>query len=95
MSQLRSETMQLFQIQIKRDQDWDTMHQLFQLDCLHFVDINAHIQPHQLLYADIVRRCDETYKKIVFCEDIFKNYQVPMRAPENLATLDHLSSLMQ
>ena len=35
--------MQLFQLQIKRDQDWDTMHQLFQLDFLHFVDINAHV----------------------------------------------------
>lgn len=31
---------------MSRDHDWDSMCQLFKLDFVHYIDINAHIQPH-------------------------------------------------
>jgi len=28
---------------LKRDHDWETINELFKLDYVHYVDINAHI----------------------------------------------------
>ncbi len=35
--------MKLFQVTLKRDHDWETINELFKLDYIHYVDINAHI----------------------------------------------------
>lgn len=56
--------MQLYQVTVKRDQDWDTINQLFKLDFIHYIDINAHQQSHLLLYAEQMRRIDDTQKRI-------------------------------
>lgn len=88
MSQLRSETMQLYQVTVKRDQDWDTINQLFKLDFIHYIDINAHEQSHLLLYAEQMRRIDDTQKRIQYCEEIFKDYSVDMPMPDSLKELE-------
>jgi len=87
--------MSLFQLTIKRDQDWDTMNQLFKCDYLHYQDINAHIQPHQLLFADYVKRCEDTNKRILYCEDMFKHYEVSMHAPPSLESMEQVLNVVQ
>ena len=95
MSQLRSETMKLFQITLKRDHDWETINELFKLDYVHYVDINAHIQPHQLLFADAVRRCHEASKRILYMEDIFNQYHVEMNTPKSLIQSESICLKLQ
>ena len=87
--------MSLFQMTIKRDQDWDTLNELFKLDFIHYIDINAHIQPHQLLFAEYIRKCDETFKRIAFCEDMFKRYDIEMRQPESLDQMNQVMAKIQ
>lgn len=38
--------MSLFQVTIKRDHDWETINELFKMDCVHYIDINSHVQAH-------------------------------------------------
>lgn len=68
------------------------MNELFKMDFVHYIDINDHIQPHLLLFADYIRRCDETYKRIQYCEDMFKNYEVEMHTPSNLSSMNQIIS---
>jgi|688.fasta_scaffold146979_1 hypothetical protein len=50
--------MALFQVTITKDQDWNAVNELFSQEYLHYVDLNVKTQPHMLLYADVLRRCD-------------------------------------
>lgn len=65
------------------------------MDFVHYIDINNHIQPHLLLFADYIRRCDETHKRITYCEDMFKKYEVEMNAPANLVAMEKVMSKIQ
>jgi hypothetical protein len=76
--------MSLFQVTIKRDHDWETINELFKLTTVHYIDINSHIQAHQLLFADVLRRADESQKKITYLEEVLAQYQVKVVAPKNL-----------
>ena len=42
MSALRSQDMSLYQIMISRDNSWDIMTELLELDYLHYVPLNDH-----------------------------------------------------
>ena len=89
MSALRSQDMSLFQIMMSRDNCWDIMNWLLELDFAHYVPLNDHLQPHQLLYMDVLRRSEEINRKIVFIENMYKEYAVPMKGPENVEQLEH------
>lgn len=43
----------------------------------------------------MARRCDETAKRIQYCEEIFKDYQVEMQEPETLKELEHVIAQIQ
>ena len=36
----RSEDIDLFEVFVPKDSDWDIMNMLGHLDCLHFIDLN-------------------------------------------------------
>ena len=44
--------MDLFQILIPKDNDWDIMNELGRINCVQFIDLNraAGVQPHHLRY---------------------------------------------
>lgn len=44
--------MRLFQFTLTRDNDWTIMSEFLTLPFLHYIDLNSHVQPHQLLYGD-------------------------------------------
>ena len=60
--------MSLYQLMISRDNSYDIMNELLELDFLHYVPLNDHKQSHELLYIDILRRCEDTTRKIAFIE---------------------------
>jgi len=57
--------MELFQVTMSKDDAWTIMNELGQLDTLHFVDLNKDEQSFNLPYAQEIRRCDETFRKIL------------------------------
>ena len=79
--------MSLFQVAILRDHDYNTMQEMLDLEICHYVELNRHLQQHQLLYNDTLRRAEEVQKKITFIENIYADFQVKLRAPQDVARL--------
>ena len=52
LNKYRSQDMDLFQILIPKDNDWDIMNELGRINCVQFIDLNraAGVQPHHLRY---------------------------------------------
>ena len=84
MSALRSQDMSLFQIMIRRENSWEIMNELLELDYVHYVSLTDDKQPHELLYMDTLRRTEETNRKIAFIESMYKEYCVPMKGPTDI-----------
>ena len=80
--------MSLYQLMIRRDNSYDIMNELLELEFLHYVPLNDHKQPHELLYIDVLRRCEDMTRKISFIEQMYKDYSVQMQGPENMEKLD-------
>jgi len=66
MELFRSEDMALYEISIPKDDAWDIMNQLGQLDCMHFIDLNKNEQVFTLRFANLIKRCDDSEKRITF-----------------------------
>ena len=61
----RSEDMTLYQIAIPKDDSWDVMNQLGNLNLAHFIDLNKDEQPFNLPYANQIKRCEETERRLM------------------------------
>ena len=81
--------MSLYQLMISRDNAWEIMNELLELDFLHHVPLNDHKQPHELLYIDVLRRCDEMSRKISFIEQMYQDYCVEMKGPKDMVELEN------
>ena len=64
------------------------MTDLLDLDFCHYVDLNRNKQQHQLLYTDLLKRADETQKKISYIETIYSEYSVKLKAPTEVEHLN-------
>lgn len=60
----RSEDMKLYQLIMQTDDSWATINELGKLDCLHFIDINKDKLAHEQLFAKMVKRIDETERRV-------------------------------
>jgi hypothetical protein len=58
--------MTLYQIAIPKDDAWDVMNQLGNLNLAHFIDLNKGEQPFNLPYANQIKRCEETERRIMY-----------------------------
>lgn len=83
MSALRSQDMALYQIMISRDNAWDIMTELLELDFCHYVPLNDHKQPNERVYMDIQRRADGIQRKIAAIEKMYTDYCIDMQGPKN------------
>ena len=50
--------MDLFKIQIHKDELWDVMMEIGKLGKCHFIDLNKDKGPHELLYSNDIRTMD-------------------------------------
>jgi hypothetical protein len=64
-SAYRSEDMEMYQITMPKDDAWYIMNELGGLGTVHFLDLNKGEQTHHLPYANQIRRCDETLKRLL------------------------------
>jgi hypothetical protein len=60
----RSEDIDLYQILIPKDNDWDIMNELGHLNCLQFVDLNKGVLAYHLKYFNQVSRASVSIRKI-------------------------------
>jgi len=68
MSQLRSEDMTLLQVIIPHEQGYEAVSQLLELDMVHYVDLNKNVMPTRLPFTELLKRAEETSKKITAIE---------------------------
>lgn len=86
MGIFRSEDMSLYEISVPKDNAWEIMNTLGNLNALHFVDLNSKEQPFALTYANWVKRCDDTLRRIQSIKAECKRLNVPLRKPKDSKT---------
>ena len=84
MGIFRSEDMFLYEITIPKDNAWDIMNELGNLNSLHFIDLNRNEQVFTLAYAPLIKRCEVTEKRIEFIESECERNGVEMIPPKNV-----------
>lgn len=57
--------MTLYQIAIPKDDAWEVMNEIGNLNVAHFIDLNLGEQPFNLPYANQIKRCEETERRIM------------------------------
>ena len=91
MGIFRSEDMTLFQIRVPKDDAWDVMNQLGVLDVAHFINLNKGEQPFNLPYANQIKRCEETERRLLYILGRCKDLGVAVNKPRDIESF--LSSL--
>lgn len=61
----RSEDVDLYEILVPKDSDWDVMNELGHLNCLHFINLNKSEQPHHLNYTSYIKSAEEAERKLM------------------------------
>lgn len=84
MELFRSEDMALYEISIPKDDAWDIMNQLGQLDCMHFIDLNKNEQVFALRFANLIKRCDDSEKRITFLQNECKRHNIKLEKPRDV-----------
>ena len=99
MGIFRSDDMTLFQISIPKDDAWDILHRLGQIDCLHFVDLNADEQVFNLKFASYIKRMEDTMLRLLKVESECQLNDIHLTRPASfkdfMSTLDDLASSNQ
>jgi hypothetical protein len=57
--------MTLFQIRVPKDDAWEVMNHLGEMDVAHFINLNKTEQPFNLPYANQIKRSEETERRIL------------------------------
>lgn len=60
----RSQDVDLYEVVIPKDNDWEIMNELGHINYLHFIHLNKEEQPHHLKYYNYVRRAEDTLRLI-------------------------------
>ena len=81
MGYFRSEDMSLFEISIPKDSAWEIMNELGDLGCLHILDLNKNEQVFNLRFASLIKRCEETEKRVNFLISECTKHQIELNNP--------------
>lgn len=54
----------MYQVTMPKDDAWFIMNELGNLGSVHFMDLNKGEQTFHLPYANQIRRCDETLRRL-------------------------------
>lgn len=76
--------MSLFQLILKKDDDWEIMKELGLLNCIHFVDLNKDELAHKLTYTNQLRRAEFLESKLQNLEELCFQYKVEMVQPASV-----------
>jgi len=84
MGFLRSEQMELYKVTIPKDDVWKVIDALGRLEKAHFVDLNKQEQPFALTYANRIKLCDNTERRIKFLIAKCKEYKIKVERPTSV-----------
>ena len=94
MGLFRSQDMSLYEISIPKDNAWDIMNSLGKMDAMHFIDLNYDEQPFNLTFANWVKRCDDTLRRIAFIKEECNRLHVELKKPKSPKDfLDNIESI--
>lgn len=88
MSQFRSEDMTLLQVMLPHDTGYEITSKLLELDMVHYVDLNKNRMANELRFTELLKRAEETSRKINNIEQIYSDYSVDLRAPTEIEKLN-------
>jgi len=80
--------MTLLQIMLPHDQGYEIVSKLLEMDMVHYVDLNRNVLPNKLPFTELLKRAEETSKKIHAIEQIYSDYSVQLRAPMEIERLN-------
>ncbi len=95
MSFFRSEDMALYEISVPKDNAWEIMDQLGRLDCLHFIDLNKNEQVFNLWFAPLIKRCEDSEKRIAFLLNECRRHKIDLIKPESVEDFINTIQRMQ
>jgi hypothetical protein len=73
--------MELYRVTIPKDDAWKVVEALGKEDVAHFIDLNKGEQPFSLPYAQRIKLCDDTERKVHFLVNKCNEYRIKMYKP--------------
>lgn len=87
--------MDLYKIQIHKDEQWNAMDEIGKLGKCHFLDLNSDLGPHELPYATDLRTMEKALERIFDLERIYAMYGVQMNPCQNIEKFMNTLNIMQ
>ena len=84
MSLFRSDPMGYYNLSMPRENAWEILNDLGELDCLQFIDLNTHEAIFSRAYSNYIKRCDEMENKISIITHEMGRFKKPINPCENL-----------
>ena len=91
MSIYRSEDMYLYKLVMSKDNEKAIVNILGQRNIAHFVDMNRDEQVFNLPYIELIKRCEESEKKLSFLLDKCNQFEIELLYADSVEELDHLT----
>mmetsp|Transcript_35448 Transcript_35448/g.47910 ORF Transcript_35448/g.47910 Transcript_35448/m.47910 type:complete len:118 (-) Transcript_35448:1331-1684(-) len=95
MSHLRSETMQLFQLTVPKDDAWSVANILGSMSAAHFIDLNKNEQPFDLPYTSRIKMCDDAERKLNFLIQECKDNRIRVNKPVSGENFEELIKVVR
>ena len=80
--------MTLLQVMLPHDTGYEITSKLLELDMVHYVDLNKNRMANELRFTELLKRAEETSRKINNIEQIYSDYSVDLRAPTEIEKLN-------
>ena len=66
MGFLRSDDMYLYKFVLPKDTAWQSIKALGNTNAVHIIDMNRNEQSYKLPYTDMVKRCEESERRLMY-----------------------------
>lgn len=92
MSIFRSEDMYLYKIVLVKDNEKAIANILGSRNIAHFINLNEHEQVFNLPYVDLIKRCDDAERRLVYLIAKCQQFNIKLRPAQSPEELSHLIS---
>ena len=92
MSILRSEDMNLLKLVMSKDQEYPIVDVIGQLEMAHFVNVNENEEVFTLPYSQMIQRCEEAERKMLFVIKQCEKHAIPL---ERVRTVSMLTEIIK
>ena len=92
MSIFRSEDMNLLKLVMSKDQEYSIIELIGQMEKAHFIDVNEEKEVFLLPYVEMIRRCEETERRVLFLVKQCERHQIVL---DKARSVEHLTQLIK